>query len=104
VVHRPPDGAGDAVRLAHIGLDGDRVAAAADDAVRRFLAARPVDLGHGNPRALAREQLGRAAADAGAGAGDEGDLALQPRHGASPVFPGTMVAETARRQGRRHGH
>ena len=92
--NRLADGGLQAVGLAHVGRDGDGLAAGGSDAMRGLLAARRVDLGDDDAGALAGEQLGGGAADAGAGAGDEGDLAGEPAglrmcHGAFPSpFPG----------------
>jgi hypothetical protein len=66
-----------AVGIGHVGADRDRLVAGE---MRGFLAGRGIDLGDSHFGAFAREQDGGGAADPGAGAGDEGDLACEPCH------------------------
>ena len=77
--------------LRHVAGAEPRAAAGRDDLLRDALAARGVDVVDDDLRALVREALGDALAEARAGAGDDGDLVLQS-HGA---FVMTSLAATA---------
>ena len=58
---------------------------AAFDGGDGVLTVGPYEIGHGDPRALGREQLGRDPAHALARTGDERDLAVESSHTTSPV-------------------
>ena len=81
LVDRRADRPLEALRLGYVGADCYRTVAGE---MRGLLARGGVDLGDCDLGALAREQDGGGAADPGARAGDEGDLAVQTRHGVIP--------------------
>ena len=65
------------IRVGHVGEDRNGLIAGE---LRGFLARRAVNIGYRNLGALTCEQNGGGAADSGAGAGDECDLACKSWH------------------------
>jgi len=99
VLHGGAEGGAQAFLLAHVGRDGDGLAAGGQDALRSLLPRRGVDLGDGDARPLPREELGRGAADAGSRPRDEGHPARQQsRHARFPRCDGIMPAARWPRQ------
>jgi len=84
----------DTLFLGHVRRDRDAIRAGLGQDLRGLLARLSVDFGDNDLRAFRRHRACCGAADARSGAGDQRDLAIQPRHCKTPLlaqFPGDLV-------------
>ena len=96
-VHRVPDDALGVLGAGGVLLDGARRATGAGDLAGHPLGALEVDVGEHHAYALGREVLADRLADAGAAAGDDRDLPVEPVRPLDPFTPRTQPWQTSAR-------